>query len=59
MDMHTCLFDYTIIYIINHLLIHRNLEPLLGNGLFSSIGKEHAYQKKLINPAFKYTKLKG
>ncbi|EDV27469.1 uncharacterized protein TRIADDRAFT_53196 [Trichoplax adhaerens] len=35
------------------------LRPLLGNGLFTAGDKDHSQQRKLINPAFKYAKLKG
>ena len=33
--------------------------PSIGNGLFSSNGKEHARQRKMINPAFNYNNLTG
>lgn len=33
--------------------------PSIGNGLFSSNGKEHARQRKMINPAFNYSNLTG
>ena len=31
--------------------------PSIGNGLFSSTGKDHAHQRKTINPAFHYSNL--
>ena len=31
--------------------------PSIGNGLFSSRGKDHARQRKTINPAFHYSNL--
>lgn len=33
--------------------------PSIGNGLFSSNGKDHADQRKMINPAFNYGNLTG
>ena len=33
--------------------------PPLGNSLVTSNGKDHAWQRKMINPAFSYTNLKG
>lgn len=33
--------------------------PSLGNSLLTSNGKDHAWQRKMINPAFSYTNLKG
>ncbi|XP_006816255.1 uncharacterized protein LOC102805576, partial [Saccoglossus kowalevskii] len=32
---------------------------LMGNGLLSSSGNEHTSQRKLINPAFNHTSIKG
>ena len=32
--------------------------PSTGNGLFSSNGKEHAWQRKMITPAFGYSSVK-
>jgi len=37
----------------------RLLIPSLGNSLLTSNGKDHAWQRKMINPAFSYTNLKG
>lgn len=37
----------------------KNIIPSIGNGLFSSNGKEHARQRKMINPAFNYSNLTG
>jgi len=37
----------------------RLLMPPLGNSLLTSNGKDHAWQRKMINPAFSYTNLKG
>ena len=36
----------------------KKLIPGVGNGLFASNGKEHAIQRKMINPAFHFTHLK-
>ncbi|KAK3748420.1 hypothetical protein QZH41_005763 [Actinostola sp. cb2023] len=36
----------------------RDVIPSIGNGLFGSSGKEHARQRKMINPAFSFTHLK-
>ncbi|KAL9961627.1 hypothetical protein ACROYT_G030609 [Oculina patagonica] len=33
--------------------------PSLGNSLVTSNGKDHAWQRKMINPAFSYANLKG
>ena len=33
--------------------------PPLGNSLFMSNGKEHAWQRKMLNPGFSYGNLKG
>ena len=33
--------------------------PPLGNSLLTSNGKEHAWQRKMLNPAFSYAYLKG
>jgi len=35
------------------------LIPSIGNGLFSSVGKDHAHQRKMINPTFNYNNLTG
>ena len=35
------------------------LIPPLGNSLLTSNGKEHAWQRKMLNPAFSYAHLKG
>lgn len=37
----------------------RTFIPSIGNGVFSSNGKEHARQRKMINPAFNYNNLTG
>lgn len=37
----------------------RFLVPPLGNSLLTSNGKDHAWQHKIINPAFSYANLKG
>jgi len=37
----------------------RLLIPSLGNSLLTSNGKDHAWLRKMINPAFSYTNLKG
>lgn len=37
----------------------RTILPSIGNGLFSSNGKDHARQRKMINPAFNYNNLTG
>ena len=37
----------------------RKVLPSVGNGLFSSNGREHALQRKMINPAFTYSNLTG
>ena len=37
----------------------RLLLPSLGNSLLTSNGKDHAWLRKMINPAFSYTNLKG
>ena len=33
--------------------------PSLGNSLLTSNGKNHAWQRKMLNPAFSYANLKG
>ena len=33
--------------------------PPLGNSLATSNGRDHAWQRKMINPAFSYANLKG
>ena len=33
--------------------------PSIGNGIFSSNGKDHAHQRKMINPAFNNSNLTG
>ena len=33
--------------------------PSTGDGLFSAIGKDHAHQRKMVNPAFNYNNLMG
>ena len=33
--------------------------PSTGDGLFSAIGKDHAHQRKMINPAFNYSNMMG
>lgn len=33
--------------------------PSTGNGLLSAIGKDHAHQRKMVNPAFNYNNLTG
>lgn len=37
----------------------RQVLPSIGNGLFSSNGKDHAFQRKLITPAFHFSNLVG
>lgn len=37
----------------------RKILPSIGNGLFSSNGRDHALQRKMINPAFHYKNLTG
>ena len=37
----------------------RTFIPSTGNGLLSSTGKDHAHQRKMINPAFNYNNLTG
>ena len=37
----------------------RAVIPSIGNGVFSSNGKEHARQRKMIHPAFNYNNLTG
>ena len=37
----------------------RTVLPSIGNGVFSSNGKDHALQRKLILPAFHYNNLTG
>jgi len=37
----------------------RTFIPSTGYGLFSSTGKDHAHQRKMINPAFNYSNLTG
>ncbi|EDV27468.1 uncharacterized protein TRIADDRAFT_53194 [Trichoplax adhaerens] len=37
----------------------RFLGPIIGNGLFLLEGPTHAHYRKIINPAFKYSKIKG
>lgn len=44
-------------YIRNEAL--KKILPIVGNGLFSSNGKDHSRQKKLIGPAFNVGNLKG
>ena len=36
-----------------------NTFPTIANGLFASNGKEHAWQRKLINPIFSYSSVLG
>ena len=37
----------------------RSALPSVGNGLFSSNGRDHAIQRKMMNPAFHYSNLTG
>ena len=37
----------------------RSFLPSIGNGLFSSNGRDHALQRKMITPAFHYSNLTG
>ena len=37
----------------------KDVIPSLGNGLFTSNGKEHAWQRKMIHPAFSYGVIKA
>ena len=37
----------------------RTFIPSIGNGVFSSNGKDHARQRKLVVPAFNYSNLTG
>ena len=37
----------------------RDLIPPLGNSLMTCNGKEHTWQRKMLNPAFSYGHLKG
>ena len=37
----------------------RTFIPSIGNGVFSSNGKDHARQRKMVVPAFNYSNLTG
>jgi cytochrome P450 len=45
-------------YKYNRPEIVKRMVPGISNGLFGSSGKQHARQRKLINPAFSFTTLK-